>query len=102
VPLRKQVRTNKTIHYNNKEFSLILANEFIIFILFSFCTMVEEMTGEKLHVVWIVCWFVISPAILVTLIVLSLYDLANTEGYLYSTWQPSTVRINGSLLVTHC
>ena len=59
--------------------------------------MVEEMTEEKLHPVWTVCWFVISPAILVTLIVLGLYDMANTDGYLYSTWQPSTVSINPRL-----
>ncbi len=55
--------------------------------------MVEEMTGEKLHCVWTLCWFIISPAILVALIVFSLYDIANTDGYLYNTWRPSTVRI---------
>ena len=55
--------------------------------------MVEEMTGEKLHPSWSVCWFVISPAILITLIVLSLYDMSITEGYLYSTWRPFTVSV---------
>ncbi|XP_028392282.1 sodium- and chloride-dependent transporter XTRP3A-like isoform X1 [Dendronephthya gigantea] len=56
----------------------------------NFCTMVEEMTGERLHFAWSVCWFIISPAILITLIVLSLYDMSTTEGYLYSTWRPFT------------
>jgi hypothetical protein len=52
------------------------------------------MTGEQLHRVWTLCWFIISPAILVALIVLSLYDMTDPDRYIYSTWEPSTVRIN--------
>ena len=65
---------------------------------FRFCTLVEEMTGEKLHGVWTLCWFIISPAILVALIVLGLYDMTDPDRYLYSAWSSSTVRMKEILM----
>lgn len=55
--------------------------------------MVEGMTGEQPNFMLKICWFVISPAILVTLICLSVYDMASIEG-VYSAWQPLKVCLN--------
>ena len=50
------------------------------------------MTGQYPSVVWQLCWFFISPAILITLIILNLYQITNIEGgYYYSTWKPFEV-----------